>query len=190
MTMAQTFGWAQPLRVSVYELDTQKEALTALAKLARKSSIHPNVTRAAHQITADCPARNDDCELEAVYAAIKKGTDKVPGLERGVRYVSDASYADHFTAPSRLLDLCRQSACAGDCDDHSALVASLLASMGWQVGLKVWGPKDGKEFTNVFAVAKYPKKGPHKHYVALDTTVPRAKVGWEPPPGRTLTVWF
>jgi len=176
------------LRLSVFNVANQRVVLEQLRELTLRSTVHPLVTTAARQITALCESRDDECELEAVYEAVKSGTDRVPELRRGLRYVADPHWADHFTAPYRLLMQCQKGACAGDCDDHSMLVAALLGSIGFRTGLRAWGPKKG-EYIHVYAVAKTPKKR-SSEVVGLDTTVPEAYVGWEPPHGYTLTAWL
>lgn len=72
-----------------------------------------------------------------------------------------------------------------NCDDHAALIAGLLGSLGFVVGLRVWGRKKG-EFTHVYAVVGLPKIGPTE-FAGLDTTVDESEVGWEPPGGHVLT---
>jgi hypothetical protein len=56
------------------------------------------------------------------------------------------------------------------------------------MGCRAWGSTRG-EYTHVYAVAGYPKKNPSED-VGLDTTVPKATVGWEPPDGFVLTAWL
>lgn len=181
------------MRLSLLEVPNQQEALKRLATLARNGTLDPVVTIAARQITDRCDSRDDRCELQSIYDAVKHGTDAVPGLERGVRYVADPRMADHFVSPGRLLRMCRDGACGEDCDSHAALVSSLAGSVGFKAGVRAYGPprRKDKDFTHVYAVAMYPKKPPYQGYVALDTTVPEADVGWEPPGGgNVLTVWF
>lgn len=189
------------MRLSLVEVETQRDALERLARLALNDSIKPALTIAAKQIVQNCPSRSqteasdreqiDLCELEAIYDAVKNGTNAVPGLENGVRYVSDSRWWDHFVAPSRLLQMCRDGACAEDCDGHAALIAALASAIGFKAGLRAWGPKGGRDYTHVYAVTYFPKQGPFKGYIALDTTVYQASVGWEPPQaGRVCTVWL
>lgn len=76
-----------------------------------------------------------------------------------------------------------------NCDDHTALIAALAGSLGWRVGLRAYG-RDSSGFSHVYAVVAYPKRPPFKEIIAMDTTVPSSKVGWEPPPGECLTAWL
>lgn len=174
------------MRLSLRDVPTQEDALLELAKLVERATLDPDIVRAAKQITGSCPARDDMCELTAIYEAVKNGDDRVAGLANGVRYVSDARAADQFFAPARLLKECQSGACGGDCDDHAALVCALIGAIGFRWGLRAYGPKNGKGYSHVYAVAWVSKRSPTK-IVGLDTTVPYAKVGWQPPRGRVMT---
>jgi hypothetical protein len=176
------------------EVSYQKDALKRIAGLVAKGAVEPSIVRAARAITADCDARDDRCELEAIFDAVREGTDAVPGLKRGLRYVADPKVADYYIGAKRILEECRAGACAGDCDEHTVLVASLAAAIGFKVGVRAWGPKPNvNEFTHVYAVVALPKKGPHPENYSghgMDTTVTAAHVGWQPPRGRVLTYWI
>jgi hypothetical protein len=173
---------------------TQRRALKRLAELIMKGMRDPAVVRAARAITKGCDARDDRCELEAIYDAVKNGTDTVPGMEDGFRYVADPQTTDYFIGASRILEECKQGACAGDCDESTVLVASLAGAVGFKVGARAWGPKPNvNEFVHVMPVAALPKKGPHPASYAghnMDVTVPEAYVGWSPAKGRVLTYWI
>lgn len=176
------------MRLSVFGVATQREALEQLAELAQRSTVHPLVRDTAIRLTSECQARDDECELQAIFEAVKHGDSRVAALKNGVRYVADPRWADHFTAPYRLLKQCATGACAGDCDDHAALITALAGSLGFKVGLRVWGPK-ADNYVHVYAVAGLPKRDP-QHVVGLDTTVDSSTVGWEPPDGSVLTAWL
>jgi len=154
----------------------------------------PTIVRAARAITADCDSRDDRCEVEAIFEAVREGTDKVPGLKKGMRYVADPRVGDYYVGARRILEECRAGACSGDCDEHAVLVASLCAALGYKVGVRAWGPKPSvNEFVHVYAVVALPKKGPHPESYGghgMDTTVAEAYPGWQPPKGRVLTYWI
>lgn len=177
------------MRLAVYNVSGQKAALRELAKLTEKAMLDPNVRAVAIALTRDCTARDDRCELEAIFGAVKHGDERVAALSRGVRYVSDPRGADFFTSPSRLLAMCEAGSCAEDCDGQTALVAALAGSLGFVVGLRAWGHENEKEYVHVYAVARVPKRTP-KDTLGLDTTVEQSYVGWEPPGGRALTAWI
>jgi hypothetical protein len=174
---------------AVSSVPNQRAALKRLAKLAARGSIDPQVRRAALALTSDCQDRDDSCEVEAIFNAVKHGDSRVSALARGLRYVADPKLADFFTGPARLLEMCENGSCGGDCDDHSALLAGLLGSIGYSVGLRAYASGPSAQFSHVYAVVGVPKNSPTK-ILGLDTTVRESYVGWEPPPGRVATAWI
>jgi hypothetical protein len=176
------------VRLSQLNVGSQRTVLRHLAELTMKSIVHPTVRHAAMQITGSVDARDDMGELQAIFDAVKSGDSRVEGLENGFRYVADPRATDYFTAPYRSLEACTRGACAGDCDDHAALVAALAGALGFKVGLRAWG-RMGQDFEHVYAVAAVSKRAPKK-VIAMDTTVPEFSLGDEPPPGRVLTAWL
>ena len=175
---------------TVKQVADQRQALRLLAELTARSISHQLVFSTAIQITRKCPSRDDACELEAIFAAIKTGDPDVPPLMNGFRYVADPRLFDRFTSPVKNLEMGITAAqgggaAAGDCDDHASLNAALAAAVGFKTGLRAWG-KLGQDYEHVFAVAGLPKRAPTQWY-AMDTTVDHAYVGWEPPPGNVLT---
>jgi len=183
---------------SFVDVKTQDASLRKMAELVAKGLQDPKsapaVIRAARAITADVEARDDRGEVEAVYEAVKNGTDKVPGLERGMRYVSDPRTFDYFSSASAMLRECAAGACSGDCDDSTILIATLLLALGFKVGVRAWGPRVGvKRYEHVMPIVLIPKHGPWpKGYSGhtCDATVAEAYVGWEPRKGEVLTYWI
>jgi hypothetical protein len=100
----------------------QKRALDQIARLIATGCSEPAIVRAARAITRDCDPRDDQCELEAIYDAVKHGTDRVPGLENGLRYVADPRTSDYYVGAIRTIQECRAGACAGDCLPYDTLV--------------------------------------------------------------------
>lgn len=172
-------------------LDTrsQQDALSKLAELTQRATIHPLIRNTAIRIIAECAGRDDMCELKAIFRAVKRGDSSIPPLVNGFKYVADPRFADYFASPVDLLNNCLKGACAGDCDDHTALVAALAGAVGFKVGLRAWG-RDSSGFSHVYPVVAYPKRPPFKRALGLDTTVPSSSVGWEPPEGNVLTAWL
>ena len=179
---------------AIHDVRDQGASLKKIGDLIAKGSVDPSVVRAARAIVRDCDARDDRCEVEAVFEAVKNGTDAVPGLARGLRYVSDPRVMDYFASAPAILREAAAGAAAGDCDEHTILVAALLGALGYKVGARAWGPNPKQnEFAHVYPIVALPKRGPWpKGYAGhgLDTTVPKSHVGWQPPKGRVLTVWI
>lgn len=172
----------------------QAKALQKIAELIAKGASEPLIVRTARAITSNCDARDDRCELEAIYDAVKHGTDAVPALRNGLRYVADPRTMDYYIGAVASLRECAAGACAGDCDEHTILVASLCAAIGFKVGARAWGPDPKvKSFEHVYAVvAGPPKRGPWKanSILGMDTSTAEASVGWQPPKGAVLTYWI
>lgn len=176
---------------TVKDVSSQKQALALLAQATRRATIQPEIVITARALVDDCPARDDECELQALYEAVKHGDKRVAALKRGVRYVSDPVFADFFQGPRRLLKSCAGGACAGDCDEHAALVAALAGALGFRTGLRVWAPPRGLNgYEHVYACAAGSKQRPDgdpRRWLGMDTTVDYADIGWDPPSGKWLT---
>lgn len=69
---------------------------------------------------------------------------------------------------------------AGDCDDHSVLMAAILKSLGYQVQFKTVATQQVNpyQFSHVYVIVKDKRSG---EWRALDSTVPGSFAGWEPP---------
>lgn len=182
------------MRLSEMNVANQEMALVKLYELVLKAVKSPLVRETAIQMVEGCTDRDDKCELEAIFAAVKSGNPNVDGFAQGVKYITDPEMytddgkdtIDHYTTPQRLIEQCKRGICAEDCDGHSALVASLAGALGFQYGLRIYKPRGSKYFEHVYAVIAYPKLEPTK-VLAMDTTVHESYVGWEPQDGEVLT---
>jgi hypothetical protein len=69
---------------------------------------------------------------------------------------------------------------AGDCDDHSMLIAAMLKSLGYQVQFKTVATQRmaPQQFSHVYVIVRDKRTGA---WVPLDSTVPNSFAGWEPP---------
>lgn len=187
------------MSLSHLTVESQQAALSKLAGMTARSVTEANVREAGILLTMECgngrnrDPRTDLCEIQAIYGAVKTGDRRVAALANGVRYVADPILRDFFIAPHRMLQMCERGACGEDCDSQAALVAALLATVGFTAGLRAWGKAGGKYYQHVFAVVLHPKKpeqGKRQRVISLDTTVDRAEVGWAPPKGRVHTAWI
>lgn len=172
------------------DVSTQRQALALLAQMTRRATTDPKVVLTARAIVQDCPSRDDECELQAIFDAVRSGDRRVKALKKGVRYVSDPIFADFFQGPARLLKSCENGACSGDCDEHGALVAALAGAVGFRSGLRAWGPKGSQNYEHVYSCVAGNKLKPAndpRAWLGMDTTVSYASVGWNPPNGRWLT---
>jgi hypothetical protein len=180
------------VKFSTHASANQLQALNALAGLIRKGGEHPRVRAAALRIVSECPSRDDECELQAIFDAVKSGTPLVRGLRRGLPYRADPKSIDFFASADRMLSMCEHDACGEDCDGHCVLNGALAHSLGFTVGARAYGKSPG-EYVHVYAVALVPKRaqfaGANAKIVGMDTTVPRSYLGWQPPPGHYKTSW-
>jgi hypothetical protein len=193
------------LRVDTYRLSDNgsgravaEQAIRHLARLIREATKDARalarVRATALKIVYECEARNDECELQAIFEAVKHGTPLVKGLSRGLPYRADPKFVDFFVRADRTLDMCESGSCGGDCDDATALVASLARSVGFTVGARAYG-RSRDDYVHVYPVALIPKKANHPHdpgaqVVGMDTTVESSYLGWQPPPGVYLDAWI
>ena len=186
-------GSAGVSRFAIVEAGDQAEALAYLAQQTAPDTMSPRVRNAAVKIIRNCDARDDICELTAIFEAVKNGDPQVAGLEDGMKYLSDNFFIDTFTSPDSALAECEDGACAGDCDDHAALCFALAGSLGFRVGLRAWGPKGSKGYQHVYCIALVPKEDEDEPYeFGLDTSADAgdSEAGWQPPEGNVLTAWM
>lgn len=178
-------------RFQLLPVKDQKTFLGLITKRMAQDSVHPLIVRAAKRITSDCPARDDECELEAIFNAVKTGDSRVEGLDKGVRYVADNFYIDYFTGPKTLLEECAQGACAEDCESQAALCVALAMAVGFRGGLRAWGPAGAKVYNHVFGYVLIPKEAEddsvHEYGLDPSADVGDGGPGWQPEPGFALT---
>lgn len=96
-------------------------------------------------------------------------------VRRNVRYVRDIYRRDTFTSPLRTFLEYK----AGDCDDYTILLGSLLFSIGYPVKLKVVQTKPNKTWNHIYLLVGLPPVRPTK-WVSLDASQPYP-MGWEVP---------
>jgi transglutaminase-like putative cysteine protease len=69
---------------------------------------------------------------------------------------------------------------AGDCDDQSILLATLLSLNGIEPRLRVTATSKRGDWSHIYVMAGLPKYAPTK-WVALDSTLPGRRFGLEAP---------
>lgn len=124
----------------------------------------PAYRERALRVTRRCPPRDDSCELAAIYEDTKKS----------IRYMADVRGIDTYQSPMRSREWG-----GGDCDDHLSDLIATATAAGFRAGARIISP-DGREYTHTYAIVGVPKEEPTR-VVTLDTTVPSAYPGWEPP---------
>jgi|GEM_PF-2154563 len=96
-------------------------------------------------------------------------------VRRNVRYVRDVYDRDTFTSPLRTFFEFK----AGDCDDYTILLGSLLYSIGYPIKLKVVQTRPNKTWNHIYLLVGLPPHRPTK-WMSLDASQP-FQAGWEVP---------
>lgn len=133
--------------------------------MAFKGSVHPDVIDAARIVIRDVGHKDYYGEAEAIFNWVKSN----------IRYVRDPNGVEMIQAPWVTL-----KKGAGDCDDLSTLINSLLASIGMQTGYETIrsDPANPDEFSHVYSIVKTPVG-----WRAADPTVAISTFGWRPTAG-------
>lgn len=138
-----------------------------------KSVQDPQMRKLALRITANCPARDGECEARAIDTWMRKN----------IRYTGDiAPVKMGRNGPVEAIDLFPTASFIAetggeDCDGHSIMSATLLSLNGITARLRVTSPNNVKnDWRHIYVVAGLPKENPTK-WVALDSTLPNAKFG-------------
>lgn len=110
---------------------------------------NPTIRNLALQLTTGLPQKDHRGEIERVHAFVRDS----------IRYVRDVAGVETLQTPLKTLELR-----AGDCDDKSTLIATLLASIGYPTRFVAVGFAPGR-FSHVFAEVR---RG--TAWIALETT--------------------
>ena len=153
----------------------------------------PDMRKLSLAVTNHCPARDDGCELQAVWDYMRDGAHAPPDGPPGkIRYSGDGGSTvqldpktgvpleygpvDIFQSPQRTLEFQ-----AGDCDDHQGVAGTMLAQNGFDVRKKVTAPTASAPDAHIYIEAK--RHG--SKWIPFDHTLPYATgPGIEHPYGR------
>lgn len=131
-----------------------RRTLKLMARLVRAGKLNLNVRSAAVQIVGNLRQRDRPGEIRALHAFVR---DRI-------RYVRDIRGVETLQTPERVLE-----SRAGDCDDKSVLLASMLESLGYKTQFHAVGFRPGV-LSHVYPEVYFGTK-----WVPLETTEP-----WEP----------
>jgi hypothetical protein len=122
----------------------------------------PRVRATAVDIVRGLSNRDRQGQIAAVLTWVKQNIDF-----RG-------EYKELLQTPVVTLQLC-----AGDCDDHSMLISSLLKTLGFTTRFSTVAAdaEDPSQFTHVFCEVLDPTT---EQWIALDSTVKSSTPGWRP----------
>lgn len=111
---------------------------------------------------ANAPAKNRWAEAEALFRWVQKN----------IRYTRDIFRVELLHTPRRMLELK-----AGDCDDMTILLGSMLLSTGHPVRLALTGFRADRPHSYSHI---YPEVKIGERWIACDATMP-FRMGWAPP---------
>lgn len=166
------------LKIAGGELGT-RETLEAMTALAVEASRDPQLIDHARALVSGLPNKAYKDEAELVYEHVRNT----------VRYVHDPIGLETITDPRWLMFVIG----AGDCDDHSTLVAALALALGLGAAFRTVAADcenpDPKTcpWVHVYPVLGIPR-GNAVEWVAADTTQLGGYFGWEPPRDRIKRV--
>src|SRR5258708_2730935 len=124
-------------------------------------AIDPRIRGLALWITRDVPNRDSDGEIKAIYSWVKDN----------IRFRGE--YDEVVQSPDLTVKWK-----AGDCDDHTVLIAALLGAIGYKVRFQTVAVRGERDLSHGYAEYQDPRTG---QWNALDTTVDQAYPRWQPP---------
>lgn len=135
----------------------------------------PSMRELAGKLTRGCGRDDGPCEAKRIFE----------GVKAKVRYTGDIGPVKNpKTGEVEPIDMYQSPAVTwkygiGDCDDATALIASLLAVIGHTVRLRVTAPTKTSDWAHIYPVTLLPKTAPKKA-LSVDITLPGvAGVGTE-----------
>ena len=135
---------------SIHEVKTNEDRVKLIADLIEEGSQDPLIRETAIKITRHCKDKDKKCEVKAIYDWVKQN----------IRYIGDVTGRDSYHTARRILNLR-----AGDCDDFTILICSLLASIGYEVGVRIISESPLKDFHHIYAICNIDGK-----WIPLDGT--------------------
>src|ERR1700747_89427 len=135
------------------------QTLAMMSELSRAGRLSPIWREAALSLISPYDQKDCVAEITALHAFVRDH----------IRYVNDPDELELLQTPEKTLELR-----AGDCDDKSILMASLLRSIGYAARYRAVGTRPGI-FEHVYVETKLGTR-----WIPLETTEP-VEVGWQPP---------
>jgi transglutaminase-like putative cysteine protease len=149
-------------RVKIGEGDAGiAQTIRWMRHFAQKGAADPQIRQLALYIVQDVPNKDSQGEINAIYSWVKQQ----------IKFRGE--YQETVQAPEVTLKFR-----AGDCDCISTLIAALLGSIGYKIEFKTVAVRGSRDYSHVYVRVMDPNTG---RWTALDTTVPQATPGWEPP---------
>lgn len=132
--------------------------LSAMRALVRHYRADPNIRARTITLLRLTPEKDAPSEIRTIFEFVRDH----------VRYVQDVHETETLTTPDKTLQLL-----AGDCDDKSVLLATMLESVGYATRFVIAGYNTPNVFEHVYVEAMLPDGS----FIALDPSEPNG-VGW------------
>jgi len=151
---------------------------SAMKRLARLRAGHPLIRKVAKNILnySEVPSNHYRSEAMAIADYLKEN----------VRYLRDPDGIEEIMDPVLMIEEMRRGEAAGDCDDMSLLLASLLLSVGIRPYFRMVrysGPKWAfwQPFNHIYVTVYENNPGEQKQRIALDPILKKKMIGYEVP---------
>lgn len=144
-----------------------KATLKLMSQMVKAGRVSPIIREKAVSLTRYLPQKDWFGEIKAIYQFVRDN----------IRYVRDINGVETIHTAEKILE---QG--AGDCDDKSILLASLLETIGHPTRFVAIGFAPGK-FRHVFVETKVGDK-----WLVLETTEP-VSLGWTPKGVKARMIW-
>lgn len=138
-----------------------RQTLGAMRSLVKQYRADPNIRARTITLLRLTPEKDAPSEIRTIFEFVRDH----------VRYVQDVHEIETLTAPDKTLQLL-----AGDCDDKSVLLATMLESVGYATRFVVTGYNTPNVFEHVYVEVMLPDGS----FVSLDSSEPYG-VGWAAP---------
>lgn len=145
-----------------------RATLRAMAGLVRQYKTDSGVHLLAREITRGLQSYDKSSEITALQHFVR---DRI-------RYAMDVEGVETLQTPPYTLRIM-----AGDCDDKSILLATLLASMGYKTLFYAIG-LNGEPYSHVLAGVRLGTRT-----IPLETIIPNAEPGWLPANASPILPW-
>ncbi len=133
------------------------------------------------QVVSGCEARDKYCEAQKIFQYVQQNV-RYSGDIGNVKFPDGTVDAvDVFQSAARTLEFG-----AGDCDDHSVAILTMMASVGLDGYFKVTSETNDDSWSHVYAVVDVPSRNGKQRLVAADSTLPNGSFGDEAPAARAL----
>jgi len=155
----------KPVKQRIEIVRNIDDRVRKIRELIDKGKQDYTIRQIAGEIVQDIPEKDYKSEILAIANYVKGN----------VRYTKDIAGMDTYQHPVRTLELG-----IGDCDCISALLCSLLESIGHETALKVVQTKGHDDYNHIYPLVRLDSK-----WIPIDLTVNKP-IGWEVPKSQVI----